>query len=197
MFIDKNIDYQVGDFCFRNFLHLNNSELLMILKERNHPNVKKWMVSKDDITKEEHIEFVNGLKSRDDAYYWLIYHNDKPVGVLSLIHCDYDKEEGEAGYYLFNSYQDEGIGLDLHYNYKKFFFEYLHLKNLPGRILWGNTNAYQISKFFGAELDSVKEIDNRKFIFMHTSKDAFLSVPSEKLTSRFINFIKTNPIIWE
>jgi len=197
MLINKEAEYQVGDFVFRNFIQLSREELLMILRERNHPSVKQWMITYDDISVCAHLKFVDSLVNREDAFYWLIEYNSVPVGVLSLTHCNYITNEAEAGYYLFSSHQNAGIGLELQYSYKKLFFETFNVNNLPGEILWGNTNAYLISSFLGAKADGTIIKDGRKYIQMHTSKHDFESVGVKKLTSQFIKYIKANPIIWE
>lgn len=197
MLIDKYKDYVVGDYTFRNFVNLSKDELLMILRERNHPDVKKWMFTIEDIQEKDHLEYAEHLKTRDDAFYWLIMHKDEPIGVLSLLHCDYNKEEGVTGYYLFASQQDSGIGLDMQFHYKKFFFDILEVKNLPGEILWGNTSAYQMSMFFGQVVDGVEIREGRKYIIAHTPKENFDKIEYRKLASQFIKFIKANPVKWE
>ena len=86
MLIDKEKDYQVASFTYRNFINLSEEDKLMILRERNHPDVKKWMFTNEDIKEESHLAFINGLKKRDDAYYWLMLRECKPIGVL-IISC--------------------------------------------------------------------------------------------------------------
>lgn len=189
--------YQIGDYVYRNFVTLSKEELLMILRERNHPDVKKWMFTTDDIKESEHLAYAESLKNRDDCFYWLVEYKGVAIGVLSLVHIDYEKEEGEAGYYLFSSHQNSGIGLDMQYHYKKLFFDYFKIKNLPGEILWGNTNAYLMSLFFGAEVDGCIERNGRKYIVMHTAKEQFDAIIPEKLTSKFIKYIKSHQISWE
>lgn len=197
MFIDKFETYAEGDYTYRNFVTLSKDELLLILRERNHPDVKKWMFNNEDIQEGDHLAFVEGLKNRNDAYYWLMEYKGVPIGVLSLIHINYEMEEGETGYYLFASHQDSGLGLDMQFHYKKLFFSHLGVRNLPGEILWGNTNAYQMSLFFGAEVDGTMEREGRKYVVMHTSKENFEKIEGRKLTSKFIKYIKSHPVSWE
>lgn len=197
MYINKLKTYSIGEYTYRNFVTLSRDELLMILKERNHPDVKKWMITNDNIQEKDHLSFVDGLKNRNDAYYWLMEYKGNPIGVLSLIHVDYDLEEGEPGYYLFASQQDSGIGLDMQYNYKNLFFTHIGLQNLPGNILWGNTNAYQMSMFLGAVSDGTIERNGRKYVVMHTPRENFEKIDARKLTSRFIKYIKTHPVSWD
>lgn len=197
MQIDKNRTYQVGPYTYRNFITLSLEEKLMILRERNHPDVKKWMFTKEDITEEGHLAYIESLKTRDDAYYWLMERDGAPVGVLSIIHCDFEKEEGEPGYYLFASEQEGGNGLEMQYYYKKFFFEELGLKNLFGHLLYGNTNAYLMSCFYGAVKDGEMEEGGRKYLIMHTPKENFEKILPKKLASQFIKFVKAHPVLWE
>lgn len=197
MQIDKNRDYQVGPYTYRNFITLILEEKLLILRERNHPDVKKWMFTKEDIKEDSHLAYIEGLKKREDAFYWLMEREGKPVGVLSIIHCDYAKEEGEPGYYLFASEQEGGYGLEMQYYYKKFFFEELGLKNLFGHLLYGNTNAYLMSCFYGAVKDGEMEEDGRRYIVMHTPKENFERVSPNKLVSQFVKYVKSNPVVWE
>lgn len=197
MFINKFKNYIVGEFTYRNFITLSRDELLMILKERNHPDVKKWMFTNDDILENDHFSFVDSLKNRNDAYYWLMEYHGVPIGVLSLIHIDYDLEEGEAGYYLFASQQNSGIGLDMQFYYKKLFFNHFGMRNLPGTIMWGNSNAYQMSLFLGAVVDNTIEQNGRKYIVMHTPKENFEIIDDYKLSSQFIKYIKSHPVLWE
>jgi len=197
MQIDKNRDYQVGPYTYRNFITLSLEEKLMILRERNHPDVKKWMFTKNDILEEDHLAYIESLKTRNDAYYWLMEYDRKPVGVLSIIHCDLQKEEGEPGYYLFASQQDTGNGLEMQYCYKKLFFDILGIQKLVGHVLYGNTNAYLMSCFYGAE--TVCEIvdDGRRYLEVHTSKVNFEKVSPLKLVSQFVKYVKANPVVWE
>ena len=142
MQIDKSKDYKILSYTFRNFINLTFREKRMVLHERNHPDVKKWMFTNEDIREKDHLRFIDSLVDRNDAFYWLVERDDVPVGVLSIVHCNYEKNEGESGYYLFSAQQDSGIGLELQYAYKKFFFETVGVENLPGHILYGNTTDY-------------------------------------------------------
>ena len=197
MQIDKNRVYQVGPYTYRNFVTLSHDEKLMILRERNHPDVKKWMYTKEDIKEKDHLAYIEGLKTRNDAYYWLMERDEKPVGVLSLIHCNFEKEEGEPGYYLFASEQDGGNGLEMQYYYKKFFFDELNVQRIYGHILYGNTNAYQMACFFGSIKEGEMMEDGRRYLSLYTLKEDFEKISSKKLISQFVKYIKANPIVWE
>ena len=45
-----------------NFIDLELEEKEMILKWRNHPEIRKWMYNQDEIKLEEHLSFIESLK---------------------------------------------------------------------------------------------------------------------------------------
>ena len=47
-----------------NFTELNLSEVKMVLKWRNNPDVRKWMYNQDEILLENHLAFIKSLKSK-------------------------------------------------------------------------------------------------------------------------------------
>ena len=197
MKIIKNMDYTSGDFRYRNFTTLSVDELLMILRERNHPDVKKWMYTDEDIEESSHLAFVENLKTRDDAFYWLMLYREEPIGVLSLVHCDYDKNEADPGYYLFANYQNAGIGLEMHVGYKNFMFHQLGVDTLASNILYGNSSAMQLTLFFGGQIGKEKIIDGKRFVSVRTTKEDYDAVDKNRLTLNFVKYIKKNPIKWE
>ena len=196
MQINRDKLYKVNNYSYQNFSTLSNDEIKLVWDWRNHENTRKWMITNGIIPFDSHYKFVKNLESRDDLYYWLFFKDDLPVGVLSVVKVDFENEEGEPGYYLAPSLKDLGMGLEMQYSYKKFFFEELGFQSLFGHILYGNTNAYQMSKFFGAILDGEEIIDGRKYVKMHTPRSEFEKINNEKLTNQFVKFIKQNPIKW-
>ena len=55
-----------------NFIDLKLEEKEMILKWRNHPDIRKWMYNQDEIKFEEHLNFIDSLKLRKDKLYFLV-----------------------------------------------------------------------------------------------------------------------------
>ena len=51
----------------RNFTHLTQAELLLILERRNHPDVRHWMVHTEPITVEEHLSYCAALAHRPEV----------------------------------------------------------------------------------------------------------------------------------
>ena len=72
MKIDRYKIYTLDGYTYENFVSLDRKELEMILTWRNHAEVRKWMMNTAPITLEDHLAYVESLKQRDDAYYWLV-----------------------------------------------------------------------------------------------------------------------------
>ncbi len=68
----------------RNFTRLNETELLMLLERRNHPEVRKWMTNSELITPAEHLRFCVHLQEQPDTLMLLAEFNEKPTGVISF-----------------------------------------------------------------------------------------------------------------
>ena len=166
MNIDRNKIYQINDYTYKNFVGLTLEEVKLVWEWRNHEDIRKWMITKDIIPFENHCAFVRNLSKRNDAYY--------------------EHKEGEPGYYLSPYMANSGIGIEMQYYYKKLFFDELGFENLFGHLLWGNTNAYQLSRFFGAIEDKIIEIDGRKYVKMHTPATEFRKLSGDKLINQFV-----------
>ena len=84
MKIDRYKIYTLDGYTYENFVSLDRKELEMILTWRNHAEIRKWMMNTAPITLEDHLAYVESLKQRDDAYYWLVRRGGIPVGFLIL-----------------------------------------------------------------------------------------------------------------
>lgn len=67
-----------------NFIHLDQTTLLYILKWRNSAYVKTWMDDKFKISAEEHLKFCCSLKKDNLKKYYYITIDDTPYGVADF-----------------------------------------------------------------------------------------------------------------
>jgi len=82
-----------------NFTKLSLDAKKMILGWRNHPNVKKWMYSQNDISLDEHLNFIESLKVKADSKYFLLKKKGELIGVIDFTSINYKKKEAEIGLY--------------------------------------------------------------------------------------------------
>lgn len=143
-----------------NLIDLNHEQKKMILGWRNHPDVRKWMYSKDIIAYDEHIAFLNSLHSRKDEYYFLIKKNKQYIGVIDL------KDEFLGIYANPNMSR---VGDVLLRTIIEFAFKTKKISSLKAEVYKNNIKAIKLYKRFGF----VKNKENEDMILFVLLKDSY------------------------
>lgn len=189
--IDKHKIYQSHDYQFKNFIIMNDDEKRMVLKWRNDDSVRRWMYSAKQATEEEHFNYIKTLEDRDDRWYWLIYRNDLPVGVLVLALQDSINDIYEPGIYMNPELYGEGFGI-----FKEVYYLLLYVFGIKicGSAQIENKNAININLFLGVKYDGIKVIpqDGTDVEYMYCplyTKEDF--APHKDATiGEFVRFVK-------
>ena len=198
MIIDKKKDYIIGSYLYRNFVNLSLKEKEMVLSWRNHDKIRRWMNHSEIIPLENHLRYIDSLKERKDVYYWLVYKDNDPIGVVDILDADYEKDQSETGYYLNPELLDAGLGFEFYYYFKLFFHDYLQIGNTVGELMVGNVNSYVLITYFGGHAIRVNKRGEETYLTMVTTKADFDTIKegSNDLL-RFARFVKKNKINWE
>lgn len=163
--IDRQKIYESHGYIFKNFVCLTDEEKQMILKWRNHEKVRNMMVNKDLISLEDHLAFIEGLKNRNDCYYWLVLDpSGVNVGVMDIIHVDYSKDEGEIGYYI--NPDEAGNGFEFMIECLYFAFGQVMLGNNKVTINVKNKDVLLFNKYLGGSFEK-KEIINGETFYIN------------------------------
>lgn len=195
MQIDR-CDYNVNSYRYKNYVNLSEDEAKMVLDWRNNPEISKWMVTSGKISYESHISFIDALKNRNDAYYWLVYKENSPYASFNITKLDYDKNSVEVGYYLNPIFLNSGEGLVFHFNYKLFLYNVLGVEVIEGNVQWGNTRALQLSLFFGAKIIEMVTNGDKKYLKLETYKGSMDLISENTVIRQFIRYCKANPVDW-
>lgn len=195
MQIDR-CDYNVNSYRYKNYVNLSEDEAKMVLDWRNNPEISKWMVTSGKISYESHISFIDALKNRNDAYYWLVYKENSPYASFNITKLDYDKNSVEVGYYLNPIFLNSGEGLVFHFNYKLFLYNVLGVEVIEGNVQWGNTRALQLSLFFGAKIIGIVTNGDKKYLKLETYKGSMDLISENTVIRQFIRYCKGNPVDW-
>lgn len=67
-----------------NFTQLSYDEQLLVLSWRNTTKVRQNMHTNREIPLEEHLSFLESLKTNDNAFYFIVKKNDEYIGVIYL-----------------------------------------------------------------------------------------------------------------
>lgn len=171
--IDKNKIYESHGYKFKNFVTLSREEKLMVLEWRNSESIRKVMVNKGIIAECDHFRFIEGLKERDDCYYWLVMNKTgEPAGVLDILHVDNEKDVGELGYYM--NPLLTGMGLEFVVECEFFIYHIIKLGNNIATVNVNNKSALLLNTYLGDTYEGIQNIDEEQFFFNRHANGDYL-----------------------
>ena len=154
-----------------NFIDLKLEEKEMILKWRNHPDIRKWMYNQDEIKFEEHLNFIDSLKLRKDKLYFLVKKEDEFIGVIDFL--DLDKKEIFYGIYSNPNSKIMGVGRILNEISIDFAFNSLKAHKLKLEVFEDNIQVRNLHKKYKFRETSQKYVNNKKVICMELENDDY------------------------
>ncbi len=146
-----------------NFIDLTLDEKKMVLEWRNHPDVKRWMLSSKDISLEEHLKFIQNLADADDKYYFLVKNNDDYIGVIDFTSIKHIDKTAEIGLYA-KPYL-RGVGSILMHSLLCYGFDVLKCKKLYVTAYLENEKAISLYKKY----NFTQYAEDNKFVYMELS----------------------------
>lgn len=142
-----------------NFIQLSLAEKMMILEWRNDKSVKKWMYNRNDITLEDHLQYIDSLNSRDDRIYFLVKNEITYLGVVDLTKIK-GEESAELGIYI--NPKLRGYGTLLMSKIVEYSFQELKIKTLYANVYEKNSKAINLYKKFNFKTVDAMEDSNGK-----------------------------------
>ena len=137
--------------------------------------------------------FIEKLKTRDDAFYWLVFKEDEPIGTLNFTHIDYTDGSGMPGLFLSPDELDSGEGFTFHYYFKVLAYHQLGFESLKGGYVEvGNTRAYVMGSFWGGEPVRYFEEDGKGYLELTGTKNEFDAVDKTNLLKDFAIFVRAH-----
>ncbi len=195
MIIDREKVYTINNYVYKNFISLSEQELMMILEWRNNEAIRKWMTNTEPISLENHLKFVGSLSYRDDLFYWVVFKDNLPVGVVDVFSINRDEDSAETGYYLNPEYLDSGVGFEFYYYFKLFIHDSLDIKITRGLMQKENIKSFMLITYFGGEAIKVKDIDGDGYFLMETNKKDFeLIKENANDVLKFAKYIRSHKI---
>ena len=152
-----------------NFIDLKPEEKEMILKWRNHPEIRMWMYNQDEIKLEEHLNFIESLKSRKDKLYFLVKKEEEFIGVIDFL--DLDKKEIFYGIYSNPNSKIMGVGRILNEISIDFAFNSLKAHKLKLEVFEDNIQVRNLHKKYKFRETSQKYVNNKKVICMELENE--------------------------
>ena len=191
--IERDIVYRVNDYSYKNYVILTDEEKELVWNWRNHPEIRKWMTNSDIIPLQSHLNFIEGLKTRNDAYYWLVFKDGAPIATLNFTHINYSDNSGMPGLYLSPDELNTGEGFTFHYYYKELAYHQLGFEALKGGYVEvGNTRAFIMGSFWGGAPVSYFEENGKGYLELCGTKEEFDAIDKTHLLRDFTKFAREN-----
>ena len=151
-----------------NFIDLNIEEKEMILKWRNNPKIRMWMYNQDEIKLEEHLNFIDSLKSRKDKLYFLVKKEDEFIGVIDFTQL-IEKKSVHMG--IYSNPNLKGNGKILLNKIIDYSFNNLKVERVFSEVFAENEKAHNLYKKFNFKDISEKTVNNKKVICMELENE--------------------------
>jgi UDP-2,4-diacetamido-2,4,6-trideoxy-beta-L-altropyranose hydrolase/UDP-4-amino-4,6-dideoxy-N-acetyl-beta-L-altrosamine N-acetyltransferase len=164
-------------YTFVNFTLLNPGEKELVWRWRNHESIRKWMYNTSVIPFENHLAFIEKLKTEATKTYFLVKRAQIPIGVFSILIV----EDGvvDLGFYLAPKYQHKKLSTELYYYIQKYVFEILCFKKIIGYVLVENNAANSLNELFGCVRQKTKRMVNgkiREYYFIELTEETWFGL---------------------
>lgn len=89
---------------------IEEKDLELVFKWRNLNNIRVYMLQDQLITWQEHCNWFENLKNREDKKIFLFYLRENPVGIISFSDINIDQRDCSWGFYIGDSSAPKGAG---------------------------------------------------------------------------------------
>jgi len=135
---------------FEDILKVNKNLVELVRNWRNSKQVSQYMYTNHHITKEEHQQWMENLRTSNTARTWIIKFDGKPVGIASLSNIDWKNKITEWGFYISDeSTRGRGIGSATLYKLMSYVFDKMNFNKMGTIVLENNHVAMNLYEKFG------------------------------------------------
>jgi len=150
IFLDfKYQNIVVNEVSFVNYTELNSKNTLKVLEYRNQEHVRKWMINNDEISLENHLNFIKNLKNKNNnKHYFAAFNKNILIGAVNIVNCT--NSRCSVGLFYADEFKENGI--ELAFFLQLFVFHYLKLEEINVKVHVDNKNAIDYNIFLGYKL---------------------------------------------
>ena len=133
---------------------IRREDLSSVLSWRNHPDVRQYMYTQQEIAWEEHLAWFESVCARDNSYVMIFENDGIPSGVLNINIVSKSDKRAEWGFYL-SPMAAKGSGSLLGSQACEFVFESLGLHKLCGEVLAYNHRSIKFHERLGFKQEAI------------------------------------------
>ena len=152
------------DTTLINFTDLSLSEKEKVLEWRNHKDIRKWMLNREIIYLDEHLNYINSLRVLRDRVYFLVRYRGEDIGVIDFTNIDYINKRADFGLYVRPDSRGRGFGKILMKLIIDYGFNRLKIERLIAEVFSKNRVAIALYKSFNFKKRDLKDRDNRDML---------------------------------
>ncbi|MEG0283294.1 MAG: UDP-4-amino-4,6-dideoxy-N-acetyl-beta-L-altrosamine N-acetyltransferase [Erysipelotrichales bacterium] len=140
----------------RNILDVDFATQMLVRDWRNSENIRKYMTSERIISEETHKKWIKSLENNNKTMFFIVFYEEKPIGIVTIYNIDYDNLKCEWGFYIFDtSLRGLGIGKRLEVSTLNFIFNEIGIKKLSCSVLETNPSVISMHKKMGFEQEGL------------------------------------------
>ena len=159
----------LNEISLTNFIDLSDNNKLMVLDWRNNVDVRKWMYNSDIISKEEHLVFIDTLKTNKTKQYYLVSYKENSIGVMYF--TDIDSTSKTAKFGIYSNPSLKGNGKILMDSICKFGFNILNFHKIVAEVFADNQRAIKLYHHFNFTKTDEDLLNNKKVIYMELKNE--------------------------
>lgn len=129
---------------------MKGEDSAQVLKWRNSPEVAPYMYSEHAISDAEHDRWFEVARNAEDRAYWIILHDQAPVGLANIVRIDQGARRCDWAYYLGAAdTRGKGIGAAVEYIVLDHVFGARGLNKLWCEVFVENEVVWKLHESFG------------------------------------------------
>lgn len=126
---------------------LNDAE--MVHEWRNRPQVANMMFTNDSISLDDHLRWLADKLNSDSCRYWVVEHDDRPVGVAALTEINWRNRRCSWIYYMGEADTPAPVGLAVEFEVMAIAFADLGFEKLTSEVLEFNDGVIRLHERLG------------------------------------------------
>lgn len=132
------------------FREIDTADAEMILNWRTSPGIAKYMKTEVDHGVLEQEQWIISCRERPDFYHWLIVHQEKPIGYISVSEYNPVAKTASWGFYV-GEEEHAGLGGLVPPFFYRFCFSELGIERIDAEMLYFNTSVIDLHQLHGYE----------------------------------------------
>lgn len=163
--------YSWGEIELINFIDMSETEKQMVLEWRNNNTIRKWMFNQEPISLQDHLLFIETLKTIEDKQYFLLKKGGEYIGVVDFIDIDSLHYSAECGLYANPLKKIDHAGKMLIEVAIRYAFKQLRMKRLLLEIFATNAKAIHLYTQYAFQKSGTKIFNGKEVICMELNSE--------------------------